>query len=150
MLKDEAPKPATGSVTRARRLRRDMSLPEVLLWKHLKGQPDGLKFRRQHPSGELTLDFYCADARLAIEVDGYEHDCADRPVRDQRRDAWLALQGIETLRIPASDVLNDCTAVAEGILAFARARVPLHHPATAGRSPSPRQARGGFSGMTPC
>ena len=144
MLKDDAPKPATGSVTRARRLRRDMSLPEVLLWKHLKGQPAGLKFRRQHPSGELALVFYCADARLAIEVDGQDHDCADRPERDQRRDVWLASKGIETLRIPASDVLNDCAAVAEGILSYARARLPLHHPARAGRSPSPRQARGGF------
>ena len=72
MLKDEAPRPAIGAVTRARRLRKDMSLPEVLLWKHLKGAPEGIKFRRQHPSGELVLDFYCADARLAVEIDGGE------------------------------------------------------------------------------
>ena len=146
MLKDESPKPATGSVTRARRLRKDMSLPEVLLWQRLKTRPEGLKFRRQHPSGDLTLDFYCADARLAIEIDGQSHDCGDRPQRDERRDAWLQSQGIETLRIPASDVLGDCATVADGIVQFARSRLPLHHPASAGRSPSPRQARGGFSG----
>ncbi len=146
MLKDEAPKPATGAVTRARRLRKDMSLPEVLLWKLLKAQPDGLKFRRQHPSGTYVLDFFCADARLAIEIDGQSHDCGDRPQRDERRDDWLESQGVETLRIPASDVLKDCEAVADGIIMSARARLPLHHPASAGRSPSPRQARGGFSG----
>ena len=39
MLKDEAPKPAVGSSPRARRLRKDMSLPEVLLWKLLKACP---------------------------------------------------------------------------------------------------------------
>ena len=150
MLTDEAPRPAIGAVTRARRLRRVMSLPEVLLWKHLKGAPEGIKFRRQHPSGELVLDFYCADARLAVEIDGSDHDCADRPLRDQRRDAWLASQGIETLRVPASDVLMDCAQVAEGIVDYAVARLPLHHPARAGRSPSPRQARGGFQGNTPC
>ncbi|WP_430385991.1 endonuclease domain-containing protein [Blastomonas fulva] len=146
MLKDEAPKPQTGSVTRARRLRKDMSLPEVLLWQLLKARPEGLKFRRQHPSGELTLDFYCADARLAIEIDGQSHAFGDRPHRDERRDAWLKSQGIETLRIPASDVLGDCSTAADGIVQFARSRLPLYHPARAGRSPSPRQARGGFSG----
>jgi very-short-patch-repair endonuclease len=150
MLKDEAPKPATGAVTRARRLRKDMSLPEVLLWKLLKAQPEGVKFRRQHPSGVYVLDFFCADARVAIEIDGQSHDFGDRPERDQRRDAWLKSQGIETLRIPASEVLEDCAVVANGIVQYARARLPLHHPASAGRSPSPRQARGGFSGTTPC
>ncbi|MGQ3230759.1 MAG: endonuclease domain-containing protein [Blastomonas fulva] len=128
-----------------------MSLPEVLLWKLLKAQPDGVKFRRQHPSGTYVLDFFCADARLAIEIDGQAHDGGDRPQKDAQRDAWLISQGVETLRIPASDVLEDCAEVADGIIQFARSRLPLHHPASAGRSPSPRQARGGFSsGKAPC
>ena len=54
----------------ARRLRKEMSLPEVLLWQDLRKRPDGAKFRRQHPAGMYVLDFYCSDARLAIEVDG--------------------------------------------------------------------------------
>ena len=144
MFKDIAPRPATGSVHRARKLRKEMSLPEVLLWRLLKGQPQGVKFRRQHPSGELDIDFYCSDARLAIEIDGMAHNTGDRPERDVRRDAWLKSKEIETVRIPASDVLKDAAAVADGIIAMALARLPLHHPAVAGRSPSPRQARGGF------
>ena len=121
-----------------------MSLPEILLWNLLRGQPQGVKFRRQHPSGELGIDFYCSDANLVIEIDGISHDMGDRPQRDVRRDAWLKSQGLDTVRIPAADILKDVTAVADGILALALSRLPLHHPAVAGRSPSPRQARGGI------
>ena len=144
MLKDVAPKPARGAVAQARRLRKTMTLPEVLLWKFLKGQPEGVKFRRQHPSSKIGMDFYCLDARLVIEVDGFAHDTGDRPERDLKRDAWLRSYKLDTVRIPASDVLKDATTVADSIVQLALSRLPLHHPAIAGRSPSPRQARGGF------
>ncbi len=144
MLKDIAPKPAPGAVAQARKLRKEMSLPEVLLWRLLKGQPMGVKFRRQHPSSKIGMDFYCSDARLVIEVDGFAHGTGDRPERDEARDAWLRSQNLETVRIPASDVLKDATAVADAIVEMALSRLPLHHPAKAVRSPSPSQARGGF------
>jgi very-short-patch-repair endonuclease len=144
VFKDQSPKPTGNSVYRARKLRKDMSLPEVLLWRLLRGQPQGVKFRRQHPSGELGIDFYCSDANLVIEIDGISHDMGDRPQRDIRRDAWLKSEGLDTVRITAKDVLKDHVAVADGILAMALSRLPLHHPAIAGRSPSPRQARGGL------
>jgi very-short-patch-repair endonuclease len=89
MLKDIAPKPASGYVARARKLRKEMTLPEVLLWRLLRGQPQGVKFRRQHPSSRIGMDFYCLDARLVIEVDGIAHDMGDNPERDLNRDAWL-------------------------------------------------------------
>ena len=146
MFKDRSPKPTGNSVYRARKLRKEMSLPEVLLWRLLRGQPQGVKFRRQHPSSEIDMDFYCSDALLCIEIDGISHDMGDRPLRDVRRDAWLKSEGIQTMRIAAVDVLKDAGAVADGIIGVARARLPLHHPASAGRSPSPRQARGGFDG----
>ena len=121
-----------------------MTLPEVLLWRLLKGQPEGIKFRRQHPSSKIGMDFYCLDARLVVEVDGFAHNTGDRPERDAKRDAWLRSHRLDTVRIPASDVLKDVAAVAESIVQLALSRLPLHHPAVAGRSPSPRQARGGF------
>ena len=114
-----------------------MSLPEVLLWQIFRQRPYGLKFRRQHETVDYTLDFYCSDARLAIEVDGIAHNNFDRIERDERRDAWLAKRGIETLRVPASEVLADVTEAAEAIVAHALARLPLHHPAAPG-GPSPR------------
>jgi very-short-patch-repair endonuclease len=96
----------------ARQLRRSMSLPEVLLWRELRKRPDGLRFRRQHPAGHYVLDFYCATANVAIEVDGEAHSRGDRPARDSTRDAWLDSQGVRVLRIPATDVLKNL----EGVL----------------------------------
>ncbi|UIJ44107.1 DUF559 domain-containing protein [Sphingomonas cannabina] len=141
MLKDVAPKAKRGGVKRARALRRKMSLPEVLLWTALRSRPCGLKFRKQHPSGPYTLDFYCSDARLVIEVDGEAHSRGDQPVLDAHRDAWLAGHGIMTLRIPAGDILNDMDAALRGVIATARSRLPLHHPA-APDGPPPRDELG--------
>jgi very-short-patch-repair endonuclease len=101
---------------RARRLRREMSLPEAILWEQLRrGALDGMRFRRQHPVGPYVLDFYCAASRLAVEVDGAGHDLPGQMHHDIRRDAWLAGQGVRTLRIAASDVLDD--RALEGVLA---------------------------------
>ncbi|WP_309750837.1 endonuclease domain-containing protein [Novosphingobium sp.] len=135
-----------------RQQRKNMSLPEVLLWNQLKGQPQGVKFRRQHPSSRIGMDFYCSDARLVIEVDGIAHDMDDRPQRDERRDAFMRSKGIDTIRIPASDILKDATAVAEGIIQLAKSRLPISHPSKAETAPpsrlrratSPRRARGGL------
>lgn len=99
----------------ARALRREMSLPEVLLWRELRLRPMGVKYRRQHPLGPYVLDFYCAGARLAIEVDGMAHDMGDRPERDARRAAWLAGQGVTLLRIAAVDVLRDAASAAQAV-----------------------------------
>lgn len=82
-------------VVRARHLRREMSVVERLFWKISRGGRLGFDFRRQHPVGLYTLDFYCHEARLAIEFDGEQHD----PVRDSVRDACMRELGIETLRI---------------------------------------------------
>jgi very-short-patch-repair endonuclease len=51
-----------------------------------------------------VLDFYCAKARLAIEIDGMSHDVGDRPELDLRRDAWLEAHGVKVMRIPAGRV----------------------------------------------
>jgi very-short-patch-repair endonuclease len=54
----------------------------------------GTVFRRQHPIGRYVLDFYCAEARLAVEIDGLSHDLGDWPQRDISRDAWLSAHGL--------------------------------------------------------
>ena len=98
-----------------------MSLPEVLLWLGLKARRlEGLHFRKQHPIGPYVLDFYCDAARLAVEVDGGGHDFGDRPRLDTVRDAWMARQGIRTLRIPAVEVLDSVDGALAAILAEAR------------------------------
>jgi very-short-patch-repair endonuclease len=70
-----------------------------------------------------VLDFFCAKANLAIEVDGISHDMGDRPFHDARRDEWLALNRIDTLRIPARDILKDATTVADMIVAIVDERL---------------------------
>ncbi len=104
------------NVPLARALRLQMSLPEVLLWQELRGAPDGVKFRRQHPIGHYVLDFYCANAKVCVEVDGFSHDTGDRPERDLLRDEWLDAQGINVLRIAASDVLKSPAEIAQAIV----------------------------------
>ena len=128
----------TGSrktVEHARRLRREMTLPEGLLWRELRRRPGGFKFRRQHPAGTYVLDFFCAEVRVAIEVDGFAHDTGDRPERDSARDAWLAGQRVEVVRVPARDVLVNIGAVVEYIANICASRIPLHRPAD---GPPPR------------
>ncbi|WP_082553830.1 endonuclease domain-containing protein [Altererythrobacter sp. Root672] len=141
MFKGIAPKPKAGGVRTARGLRKAISLPEVLLWQRLRQRPYGLKFRCQHPTGPFVLDFFCSDARLAIEVDGYARDNAERATLDRGRDLWLDRMGVETVRIPARDVLSDSDAAVEALVEFARARLPLHHPAAPG-GPPPRASSG--------
>ncbi len=95
-------------------------MPEVLLWRELRKRPDGLKFRRQHPAGPYSLDFYCAEADLAIEVDGESHERGNQPERDANRDGWLRLHDVRVLRIPAAEVLHDLDAVVRHIVTVAR------------------------------
>src|SRR5205085_6433162 len=59
----------------AQTLRREMSPPERLLWSRMRGSAlGGLKFRRQHPFDPYVLDFYCHEARLCVEIDGWDHN----------------------------------------------------------------------------
>ena len=141
MLKNIAPRATGRSVPRARRVRKIMSLPEVALWQILRKRPRGLKFRRQHASGAYILDFFCSDARLAIEIDSEAHSRGDRPERDPMRDDWFDRAGIETVRIAAADVLSNLDGVVTLIIDEAARRLPLHHPASPG-GPPPRDELG--------
>lgn len=111
-------------VYKARRLRREMSPPEVQLWQHLRGSPNGIRFRRQHPIGDYVVDFYCSKARLVIEIDGRVHDGAARAEHDERRDRYLKDRGLQVYRVAAAEVLKDSQKVADAVVALA-AR-PLH------------------------
>jgi very-short-patch-repair endonuclease len=79
-----------------------MSISERLFWESVRGQKLGFKFRRQHPMLGYYLDFYCAEAALAIEIDGPSHE--DRIERDCVRDQRIAEAGVLTVRIPTKDL----------------------------------------------
>ena len=95
-----------------------------MLWSRLRARQPGMPaFRRQHPIGPYVLDFYCAKARLAVEIDGMSHEVEDRPQRDARRDAWLQAEGVTVTRIAAVDVLRGADGVADGLVRLAAAMI---------------------------
>ncbi|MDB5707941.1 MAG: hypothetical protein JWL96_11 [Sphingomonas bacterium] len=130
-----APRALRPETVAARQLRKEMSLPEVLLWQRLRGRKAGVKFRNQHPVGPYVVDFYCRESRLIIEVDGEVHNRGDRPMRDETRDIFLRENGYNVMHVPAADILKDADDVAASIASLA-AR-PLHHRPSAD-GPPPR------------
>lgn len=114
-----------SKITFARKLRRELTPPEARIWARLRVRDTGISFRRQYPIGPYVLDFYCAKARLAIEVDGLIHTTEDHPQRDERPDAWLLEHGITTYRIAASEIMADPDEVALGIWLLAKERAGI-------------------------
>ena len=133
------PPKTNAAVTRAKALRRAMTPPELRLWSELRKRPAGLKFRKQHPAALYTLDFYCAAARLCIEVDGAAHSMGTNPQRDVVRDQFLKEHRIKTIRIPARSIKDRLDDVMNHIVSEAVARLPLHHPSD---GPPPHSANG--------
>ena len=88
------------------------------------------------------LDFSCARVKLAVEVDGYQHDLDHQIEHDARRDAWLGQQGVEVMRIQAARVMADPDEQAFLIWQEVRARLSSH--AKRG-PPSPQAGKEWFS-----
>ena len=103
-----------ATVLKARTLRKERSLPEVLLWRELR--QSHLKFRQQHPIGRFVEDFYCPSAKTCFEIDGIAHDMGDRPERDGQRTTWLEAQGYKVVRIAARNVLASPAEVADALI----------------------------------
>ncbi len=87
-----------------------MSVSEKVLWECLRKDKLGFRFKRQESVGPYTLDFYCPEARLCVEVDGEQH--AERRTQDEARDDWLGKRGIYTLRVPSLDLFEGTGCVA--------------------------------------
>ena len=117
-----------------RKLRQEQTNAEQLLWRVLRNrQFGGLKFRRQYPVAPYVLDFYCHEARLAIEVDGGQHNEPDKERRDTERTAYLGRQGITVIRFWNHEVLQETEAVLER----------LHETLTPALSQREREKEGG-------
>jgi very-short-patch-repair endonuclease len=101
----------------ARQLRRTPTDAETRLWWRLRQkQLKGCRFRRQHPLGLYIVDFFCAEARLIVEVDGGQH--ADE---SEIRIEWLEAQGYRVIRFWNNDVLGNTEGVVLEILRALRA-----------------------------
>lgn len=99
---------------KARDLRQNPTDAELRLWSSLRGrQMCGFKFRRQHPIGPYIADFYCHEARLAIEIDGGQHGQDNH--YDEKRTAYIEAQGVCVLRFWNNQVLAETEGVLEMI-----------------------------------
>jgi putative DNA methylase len=124
----------------ARDLRKTMTDAEQLLWQCLRGkQLDGFKFRRQHPIDRFVLDFYCPAARLAVELDGSQHNTEQGRAADAERTAWLNARGIRVLRFWNSEVFSNLEGVLTAIweALHAHDRVGPHPSPDVDPHPSP-------------
>ena len=94
----------------SRKLRREMTDAEKLLWRHLRmKQFAGYKFRRQHPLGNYIVDFVCLEVLLVLEVDGGQH--AERADSDANRTRWIEEKGFRVMRFWNNEVLNNIEGV---------------------------------------
>ena len=103
-----------------RRLRRNLSTAETILWRALRGRAIGAKFRRQVPVGPYVADFACVAVRLIVELDGPSHDTLERQVGDKLRDAWFAEHGWRVVRVPNDLVTNAGASVMDKIKTMLR------------------------------
>ena len=103
------------NIQNARKLRRNMTPQERKLW-YLYLRTYRPRIYRQRPVGKYILDFYCAKAGLAIEIDGGQHyDEADNEQYDSKRTKYLNGQGIRVIRIPNNQIINNFNGVCEYI-----------------------------------
>jgi very-short-patch-repair endonuclease len=105
----------TGTVPRARQLRRDASEPERRLLRALRGAFPEHKWRHQTPVGPYYVDILCLAERLAIEVDGDTH--VDSEKYDADRTRFIEGEGLRVLRFANGDVMQNV----EGVLSVVAA-----------------------------
>ncbi len=102
-----------------RRLRKDSTAPERILWRLLRDrQLSGYKFRRQHGLGPYIVDFYCPKFKLVVEIDGDSHFTPNAQAYDARRSAYFRLFGMDVIRFTNAEVGENPTAVVEAIYLY--------------------------------
>ena len=112
-------------VARARALRRKQTWAEKMMWSWLRNRRfNGWKFRRQHSIGPYYIDFFCEEARLAIELDGFGHWFTDKQARDKDRQKFLVRLGIKVLRYPNARLRRDAQVIRDALYQTLQERAP--------------------------
>ena len=88
----------------ARDHRHPLTPAEAKIWARVRNRGIGFKTRRQHPIWRFIADFYCAEAKLVIEIDGDSHAEPNQAAYDQARTEWLEARGYKVIRIMNEDV----------------------------------------------
>lgn len=109
---------------RARQLRKSLTISEQRLWNWLRNRTfGGFKFLRQVPIGPYVVDFYCAQLKLVVEVDGHHHDTAWMSESDSARSQFLSTRGIEVVRVTNELLARDSWTAEEVLQAAIEQRV---------------------------
>ncbi len=87
----------------ARDHRHPLTPAEAKIWARVRNRGLGFKIRRQHPIWRFIADFYCAEAKLVIEIDGDSHAEPDQEEYDNARTAWLEDRGYKVIRFTNHD-----------------------------------------------
>ncbi len=99
-------------IPRAREMRTNMTEPEKRMWYQcMKKVPQ--RFRRQRPFGPYIVDFYCAEFKVVIEIDGDSHSSSDAQEYDAERTAYLQGLGLRVIRFSNRDVMENLDGVYE-------------------------------------
>ncbi|MCP4141204.1 MAG: endonuclease domain-containing protein [Chloroflexi bacterium] len=101
---------------RSRELRQPQTPAENTLWQHLRNRNLGYKFRRQHPIAQFIVEFYCAELKLCIELDGSQHFEPKQEAYDKARTEYLEELGYSVIRFTNNDVRYNIHAVADEIM----------------------------------
>jgi len=107
----------------ARELRQPQTPAEATLWQHLRNRNLKYKFRRQHPIDFFIIDFYCAEAKLLIEIDGSSHLEKEQQEYDQARTEYLEAHGYKVIRFTNDDVRYNIHAVVTVIMEKVESRI---------------------------
>jgi very-short-patch-repair endonuclease len=113
---------------RRRELRRNQTEAEKVLWAHLRNrQFYDMKFFRQYSIGPYILDFYCPTMKLAVELDGGQHNQCENKEYDSAHSEYLKAQAIDVIRFWNHEVLLDIQSVlAELMLKVTPLHLPFH------------------------
>ncbi len=101
----------------ARERRKEPTYTEKLLWRILRSRRvEGIKFRREEAIEGYIADFYCAEHRLIVEIDGSVHDEPEVKANDIRRQQHLEAAGYTVIRFSSDDVFGRVDVVVDEIL----------------------------------
>jgi very-short-patch-repair endonuclease len=107
----------------ARELRQPQTPAETTLWRYLRNRNLEYKFRRQHPIEFFIIDFYCAEAKLLIEIDGESHFQKAQMEYDQARTGYLETLGYKVIRFTNDDVRYNINTVVTRIIEQVETRI---------------------------
>ena len=121
----------------SRQLRCEMTDAEQHLWQFLRRkQIHGVQFNRQKPILDYIVDFYCAMAKLVVELDGSQHQEPEHREKDHIRDHALGERGLLVLRYDNRQVLTETDGVVEEIYEIVGERIKI--------PPTPPFSKGGM------